>query len=130
MSDQDPNAAVAGSVEHPVRPVDHQRAAFETFVRDSGLDLDCRYMYDDRGNYCYDGYVWQDTADAFRLWQAAFSVGVYAERERCAKVCEQVPSFTKTQCEYFAAAVRGLGPNAAVTGQTRENKGQTDEQDT
>lgn len=67
--------AVAGPVEPTVRLVDQQRAAFELFVCDSGLDLDCRYMYDDRGNYCYDGYIWQDTADAFRLWRAAFSAG-------------------------------------------------------
>lgn len=70
--------AVGAPVQPSGRPVDRQRAAFEAFVRDSGLDLDCRYMYDERGNYCYEGYVWQDTAEAFRMWQAAFCAGYAA----------------------------------------------------
>lgn len=54
-----------------MREIDIQRAAFEAYAKNAGLDLDCRHTYDEQGNYCYDGYVWHDTAEAFRMWQAA-----------------------------------------------------------
>jgi hypothetical protein len=50
-----------------------EREAFEAWARANRPDLDLRYMYDADGNYHHDGYIWQDSGDAFRIWQAALS---------------------------------------------------------
>lgn len=47
-----------------------ERAAFEAWAKENRNELDLRYMYDVKGNYHYDGYIWADTADAFKTWQA------------------------------------------------------------
>ena len=59
---------VIGPPEPTVRP---ERAAFERWAKVNRKDLDLRYMYDEKGNYHYDGYIWSDAADAYRIWCAA-----------------------------------------------------------
>jgi hypothetical protein len=66
-------------------PLPAQRAAFETWCKEHRRDLSLQYMYDDKGQYHHDGYLWADTGDAWRLWQigdARAAAAVQAERER------------------------------------------------
>jgi len=48
-----------------------EREAFEAWVNKNRPDLDLRYMYDEQGQYHYDGYILEDTSNAFRIWQAS-----------------------------------------------------------
>ena len=58
-----------------------EREAFETWARRNRTDLDLRYMYDDRGNYHHHGYIWQETTQAFAIWQARASFMVPDKEE-------------------------------------------------
>lgn len=55
-----------------------EREAFEAWAKEHRRDLDLRYMYDEQGQYHYDGYIWNDAADAFRIWQARAALSAQA----------------------------------------------------
>lgn len=57
-----------------------QRLAFETWAREHRKDLDLRYVYDESGQYHYDGYIWGETEDAWCCWQAALAAARPAEQ--------------------------------------------------
>lgn len=89
-------------VDRPVRP-DPERAAFERWCGEDGR---WPQAIERNGN----GYKLMSTHSAWMAWRACWPQAQAAERERCAKLCEEVHADTSECPElalHCAARIRG-----------------------
>ena len=91
-----------------------QREAFEDWVRANRKDLCLQYMYDEAGQYHYDGYIWGETADAYRIWQAAQAADPEIATLR-KQLAEQVELVEKCMAAMNSNADAGQAAEAALS---------------
>lgn len=95
--------------------------AFEAWAKKNRKDLDLRYMHDAEGNYHHDGYIWADTANAFRLWlggvesQAAQITALTAARDEAINALPQAIRSERAENEKLRAERDALAAALAAS---------------